>query len=469
MGKRLRSISKFGRQLEQENALAKAETFSKPGTADVTPSDAAKIAPLARHYLAKPHPFTSCVRDQKKHGLSDDHAKRRCAVLLDKFDPGRKRHSVQKGADPAEVQQELAALGEGTIRDQMVGELEVRKEIQDVESHIRRGRDGKPVEVRSYKRSVLRAVLAELRSGGTAKLPDGRSVTVKDGRVTVKDNTGRSSFVGDATSPDSVALNIESRAAGRVTSFHDNKRGRVYDNLRRQPTQNPQRRDEQTTAQEMAARMAANRRAGRPLFAPLGPVGGSPNKDKVMAAKPGTLLVTEDDPDNDEFVEVVQSGYGRTDGKVLVQYESGETLPVDPQGMRLAPGEDDYSWESGGDEDIQYDPDTGEDLKPGQSVPSRYGYGDDRSDEYTLAVDDPPDKLINDVKRLPRGERLVVNDEEFINSYSVAHMDDGTWEVTNFQATEGGLTGEEAVMGIREWLLGRDLDLTVERIDADAV
>jgi hypothetical protein len=31
----------------------------------------------------------------------------------------------------------------------------------------------------------------------------------------------------------------------------------------------PPVRDEQTTAQEMALRMAANRRAGRPLFAPL--------------------------------------------------------------------------------------------------------------------------------------------------------------------------------------------------------
>lgn len=72
------------------------ESFSKPGTADVTPSDRKKIEPLARHYLSKPHPFTACVRDQVKHGLSEEHANRRCAVLLDTFDPTRARHSVQK-------------------------------------------------------------------------------------------------------------------------------------------------------------------------------------------------------------------------------------------------------------------------------------------------------------------------------------------------------------------------------------
>lgn len=89
--------------------VAKTETFSKPGTADVTPSDAKKIAPLARHYLGMPHPFTACVRDQIKHNLPEDHAKRRCAVLLDKFDPQRLRHSVAKS--PGEwTQDDIDAL-----------------------------------------------------------------------------------------------------------------------------------------------------------------------------------------------------------------------------------------------------------------------------------------------------------------------------------------------------------------------
>jgi hypothetical protein len=58
-----------------------AEQFTKPGTANVSASDRKKLSPLIRHYMSMAHPFTQCVKDQKKHGLSDDHAKRRCAVL----------------------------------------------------------------------------------------------------------------------------------------------------------------------------------------------------------------------------------------------------------------------------------------------------------------------------------------------------------------------------------------------------
>jgi hypothetical protein len=36
-----------------------------------------------KHYAKQAHPFTACVRDQVKHGLSKDHANRRCAVLKD--------------------------------------------------------------------------------------------------------------------------------------------------------------------------------------------------------------------------------------------------------------------------------------------------------------------------------------------------------------------------------------------------
>ena len=59
------------------------ETFSKPGTADVTPADRKKLSGLLKHYAKKAHPFTACVRDQIKHGLSKEHANRRCAVLKD--------------------------------------------------------------------------------------------------------------------------------------------------------------------------------------------------------------------------------------------------------------------------------------------------------------------------------------------------------------------------------------------------
>jgi len=59
------------------------EQFTKPGTANVSASDRKKLSPLLKHYMGMAHPFTSCYKDQIKHGLSKDHAARRCAVLKD--------------------------------------------------------------------------------------------------------------------------------------------------------------------------------------------------------------------------------------------------------------------------------------------------------------------------------------------------------------------------------------------------
>ena len=63
--------------------LREAEQFTKPGTANVDPSDLKKLGPLIKHFAAQAKPFTACVRAQVKHGLSMDHARRRCAVLAD--------------------------------------------------------------------------------------------------------------------------------------------------------------------------------------------------------------------------------------------------------------------------------------------------------------------------------------------------------------------------------------------------
>ncbi len=59
------------------------EKFTKPGTANVSAADRAKLSGLLKHYAGMPHPFSTCVRDQIKHGLSKDHAERRCAVIKD--------------------------------------------------------------------------------------------------------------------------------------------------------------------------------------------------------------------------------------------------------------------------------------------------------------------------------------------------------------------------------------------------
>jgi len=63
--------------------VAEVETFSTPGTADVTPAESKKLGGIKKHYATMPHGFTQCVKDQVKHGLSKDHANRRCAVIMD--------------------------------------------------------------------------------------------------------------------------------------------------------------------------------------------------------------------------------------------------------------------------------------------------------------------------------------------------------------------------------------------------
>lgn len=60
-----------------------AEVATTPGTANVSTADRKKLAGLLKHYGKMARPFTACYRDQIKHGLSPDHAARRCAVLKD--------------------------------------------------------------------------------------------------------------------------------------------------------------------------------------------------------------------------------------------------------------------------------------------------------------------------------------------------------------------------------------------------
>jgi hypothetical protein len=70
-------------EIDEYLDVALAEVFTKPGTANVTPADRKKLASLLKHYASKPHPFASCKRDQMRHGLSEEHANRRCAVIKD--------------------------------------------------------------------------------------------------------------------------------------------------------------------------------------------------------------------------------------------------------------------------------------------------------------------------------------------------------------------------------------------------
>lgn len=110
--------------------LAEAETFSKPGTADVTAGDRKKLAPLIRHYGKMAHPFTSCKRDQLRHGLSEQHANRRCSVL--KSLSGREEEeAVEELLEEAESR--LASIAE-VIGEETVGILVESESIPGTDS-----------------------------------------------------------------------------------------------------------------------------------------------------------------------------------------------------------------------------------------------------------------------------------------------------------------------------------------------
>ena len=67
----------------QEANVDEAAEVGKPGTnwKQVTPGNRAKINPIVRHYMKMPHPFTACVRDNRKR--FGDRAEAICAVVKD--------------------------------------------------------------------------------------------------------------------------------------------------------------------------------------------------------------------------------------------------------------------------------------------------------------------------------------------------------------------------------------------------
>jgi murein L,D-transpeptidase YcbB/YkuD len=116
------------------------EEFTKPGTANVSVDDRKKLAGLLKHYRAQAHPFTACKRDQLRHGLSEDHANRRCAVLKDllegttKWRKGSKSKSVEEAmgviCEALDVVQ-LAATGLGPRTMSALLREEVQEGVTD--------------------------------------------------------------------------------------------------------------------------------------------------------------------------------------------------------------------------------------------------------------------------------------------------------------------------------------------------
>lgn len=117
----------------QPAPLVEAEQFTKPGTANVSAGDRKKLSGLLKHYAKMPHPFTACKRDQIKHGLTPDHANRRCAVIKDLIRGTTKWRSREDEQVAEEIVGEAAALLAATVDElgQPVTERLIAEKVGD--------------------------------------------------------------------------------------------------------------------------------------------------------------------------------------------------------------------------------------------------------------------------------------------------------------------------------------------------
>jgi hypothetical protein len=140
-----------------EEALHLAEDIGT-GTKNVTKSDNKKLDPLQRHYLSKAKPFTECTKDQIKHGLTPDHAKKRCAVLLDSSGADWRHHGDEPESD---LDLSQVSPGDKIDTETFAAELQtLRMAIFDERDHPRNPITGRFVEA-----------LNNLKVGKTLKLP----------------------------------------------------------------------------------------------------------------------------------------------------------------------------------------------------------------------------------------------------------------------------------------------------------
>lgn len=110
------SIAAERRKLLAAGKMEEVEQ-ARPGTnfTKVPAANVAKLRPIIDHYKGMAHPFATCVRDQVKHGLSEDHAKRRCAVVKDL---GQGTTKWRKGSKVAEDALTLALARLAVVEEQ---------------------------------------------------------------------------------------------------------------------------------------------------------------------------------------------------------------------------------------------------------------------------------------------------------------------------------------------------------------
>lgn len=113
--KRVQSLDRSREAEEEVIVLGEAAEVGKPGTnfKQVAPQDRKKINPIVKHYMKMAHPFTACVRDNRKR--FGERAERVCAVVKDmgegttKWRKGSKR--VKEQLEESYVDRLLEASG----------------------------------------------------------------------------------------------------------------------------------------------------------------------------------------------------------------------------------------------------------------------------------------------------------------------------------------------------------------------
>jgi hypothetical protein len=244
---------------------------ARPGTnfTKIPPKNVKKLSGIVAHYKGMAHGFTACVRDQVKHGLSEDHAKRRCAVVTDlgqgttKWRKGGKgkvsEESVVEAMLTLTVQEALARCA--VVEEQFgpVGLVQLAEGVVEGPALVRElseavGSDFvllalaghplaeavfglAPVEERSEHwrrqprddygkwRDTFQAAARNLRAGKSLSLPDGRKISAvaRRARVAALDQTPTTEYLVEGRKRGDVKRRPGQRDVYEVTTHRSHE------------------------------------------------------------------------------------------------------------------------------------------------------------------------------------------------------------------------------------------------------